>query len=312
MKISYLVIAYNQEQFVRAAIKGVLAQDWPELEIVLSDDCSADRSFAIMEEIAAGYDGPHRIILNRNPVNLDLLAHLYKAASLASGDLLIIAEADDIPLPQRTRRTFEEWQRSCADALSSYYHVIDAQGTVIEKDYRCDVVDRRLLDRPIPMIHGASAAYTRRVFAKIAPPPGRHKFEDVFFSYMIARKGWAVATIEEPLVLYRRHPGSATNARSGTEPAEVLAHERWLAETSRSFHALLTALRRQGGAGCGMDQLIAYQRFRSEWMEHGTAWRLMAAWRMRRSGHLRWAAMRLFGIRGIIAVRKVKGLLGRG
>ena len=42
----------------------------PPLEIILSDDASADRTFAIMQEKAAAYYGPHRLMLNRNPTNL--------------------------------------------------------------------------------------------------------------------------------------------------------------------------------------------------------------------------------------------------
>lgn len=52
MRLSLVVMAYKQEGFIRDAVEAALAQDYPDLEIVLSDDCSPDNTFAIMEEMA--------------------------------------------------------------------------------------------------------------------------------------------------------------------------------------------------------------------------------------------------------------------
>ena len=38
--ISFVVLAYNQESFIREAIEGALTQTYSPLEIVFSDDCS--------------------------------------------------------------------------------------------------------------------------------------------------------------------------------------------------------------------------------------------------------------------------------
>ncbi len=51
----------------RALPAGVAGRscDPRSLQIILSDDCSEDRSFAIMREMAAAYRGPHTVELNR-------------------------------------------------------------------------------------------------------------------------------------------------------------------------------------------------------------------------------------------------------
>ena len=36
---------YNQEDFVEDAVKGALSQTYENLEIILSDDCSTDKTF---------------------------------------------------------------------------------------------------------------------------------------------------------------------------------------------------------------------------------------------------------------------------
>ena len=82
--VTLFVMAYRQERFVRAAVEGALAQTYSPLEIILSDDNSPDGAFAIMEEMAAAYDGPHRIRLNRNPANLGIVGHVNRLAALAT------------------------------------------------------------------------------------------------------------------------------------------------------------------------------------------------------------------------------------
>ena len=43
--VSFLVIAYNQERFVREACEAALNQDYPNLEIIFSDDASTDATY---------------------------------------------------------------------------------------------------------------------------------------------------------------------------------------------------------------------------------------------------------------------------
>ena len=67
--ITFALFAYNQERFIREAVAGAFSQTYSPLEIILSDDCSSDRTFEIIQEMTAGYEGPHKVILNRNEKN---------------------------------------------------------------------------------------------------------------------------------------------------------------------------------------------------------------------------------------------------
>ena len=72
--VTFALFAYNQERFIREAIEGAFAQTYEPLEIILSDDCSADRTFEIIQENAAAYLGPHSVFTYRTPYNLARLA----------------------------------------------------------------------------------------------------------------------------------------------------------------------------------------------------------------------------------------------
>lgn len=99
--ISFVLIAYRQEAYIREAVEGALAQTYSPLEIIVSDDCSPDCTFSIIKEMSEVYKGPHKIVINRNSKNLGLAAHFNYAVELASAEIIVIAAGDDISFPNR-------------------------------------------------------------------------------------------------------------------------------------------------------------------------------------------------------------------
>jgi hypothetical protein len=57
-----------------------------------------------MEALAAAYEGPHRVRLNRNSSNLHIGAHIQKAAELANGELIVVNAGDNVSEPHRVER----------------------------------------------------------------------------------------------------------------------------------------------------------------------------------------------------------------
>lgn len=109
--ISILLLAYKQERFVRDAIEGVLSQTYSPLEIIISDDCSPDNTFQVMQDAVKDYNGPHKIILNHNETNMGIAAHYDKLWKMSHGEIVIAAAGDDKSLPNRAQRTYEIFQQ---------------------------------------------------------------------------------------------------------------------------------------------------------------------------------------------------------
>lgn len=125
--VSYLLSIYEQEPYVRAAVRSALAQDYQPLEIIVSDDASRDATFDIAREEVERYRGPHRVVLNRNAQNLHLI-HTHRQLELAKGQFVIRAHGDDIARPDRTRRLVEAWARQRATLVTSNAAMIAAEG----------------------------------------------------------------------------------------------------------------------------------------------------------------------------------------
>ena len=102
--ISIILTGHNEESCIRDAIRSVFGQDYEgPVEIILSDDGSSDGTFAVMQEMAAQYRGPYRVILNRNETPLGLGPHIRQAIGLASHEWILRQDGDDCSFPWRCR-----------------------------------------------------------------------------------------------------------------------------------------------------------------------------------------------------------------
>ena len=125
-KVTIFLFAYNQEDFIEAACRSVLSQDYEaSMEIIFSDDCSQDDTFEIMTAIAESYEGIHTLILNRNSKNQGLINHVNLSYKLSTGDLIFAAAGDDISLPSRVTENVKAYRLSKKLPMSLYSAVYE-------------------------------------------------------------------------------------------------------------------------------------------------------------------------------------------
>jgi glycosyltransferase involved in cell wall biosynthesis len=132
--VSYCLFTYNQEKYIQASILGALNQSYSPLEIIISDDCSTDSTYAIIQKTIESYDGPHRIIVNRNETNLGIGGHVSKICNeIASGEYIVLLAGDDISKPNHVKIAYESMQKFpdihmidfCADIINSDSEIIN-------------------------------------------------------------------------------------------------------------------------------------------------------------------------------------------
>ena len=92
-KVSVLIICYNQEKVISRAIDSLLAQRDYIYEICVSDDCSNDRTWEILQEYSTQYPG--FFVLNRNASNIGIFENIEKTWTMPSGDLVYSLSGDD-------------------------------------------------------------------------------------------------------------------------------------------------------------------------------------------------------------------------
>ena len=222
---SFLLITFNQQETVADAIRGALAQTWAPLEILISDDASADDTFAVAEQCVRDYRGPHTVRLYRNEKNLGISAHLSTLAARASGEMLFIAAGDDISKPERVERVMRVWLDSGRryDLIATDLQDLDADGNTHDVLRVTDLDGYRSFDAwsgNRPHLVGAAHAWARRLFDAFGPiAPGIYGEDQIMAFRAIMSHG--AHTLHEPLVLYRR--GGLSSKRKWRTPADFVA-----------------------------------------------------------------------------------------
>ncbi|MBR0774553.1 glycosyltransferase [Bradyrhizobium diazoefficiens] len=93
-RVSVIVPNFNHAEYLRQRLDSIYDQTYPNMEIILLDDCSSDASLSILQEYASRY--PDRTICHFNTTNSgSAFSQWRKGIELATGELLWIAESDD-------------------------------------------------------------------------------------------------------------------------------------------------------------------------------------------------------------------------
>jgi hypothetical protein len=125
--LSVLSPNYNHAAFLPVALDAVLAQSYRPVEIIIIDDASTDDSVAVIERYRQR--APDLIRAVHNETNRGVLANMQQLMSMATGDYVYFAAADDLVLPglfERSMRLLARYPQ--AGLCTSLNRVIDVAG----------------------------------------------------------------------------------------------------------------------------------------------------------------------------------------
>lgn len=214
--VTFFIVSYNQEDYIAAAVDGAFAQDYPNLEIVISDDCSSDRTWNIIQDKVARYNGPHNIILNRNEPNLGPRENFNKVLyELSHGEIIVGAAGDDISRKDRVSKCVEfMFLHPNVSSMSCVSQLIHEDGTPFDETPlnslskgSVSIFTLRDYVRSGIMIESGDSRVLRRTVIDSFPPLKWPFAEDIFLFIRGFYVG-DVALIHEPLVKYRQHDSS--------------------------------------------------------------------------------------------------------
>ncbi len=90
--ISLIVPIYNVEQYLKRCLDSILAQDYPNLEVILVNDGSPDNSAQIIADYDAANPGRFRVLTQENQ---GLGAARNNGVALAAGEFVAFMDSDD-------------------------------------------------------------------------------------------------------------------------------------------------------------------------------------------------------------------------
>lgn len=131
MKFSICIPNYNYAHYLDKTIASALAQTYGEFEIVVADNASTDASISVIESF-----GDPRIRIRVNPCNVGFAGNLDRAASMATGDRLIMLSSDDLMGPAALE-TYDQLLKLLPSGgeravISSAEYLVDSEGAITD------------------------------------------------------------------------------------------------------------------------------------------------------------------------------------
>lgn len=224
--ISVCMATYNGENYIEEQLNSILSQLHDDDEVILSDDGSIDNTINIVQKI-----GDSRIKVIENENNHGYTGNFYNALKNARGDIIFLADQDDVWLPNKVD--------VCLGALKEYDFVVS---DATEVDERLKVINSSRIKKYnirqgfwFSLIRcryiGCCMAFRRNVLDVIFPVPTySNEFPHDLWITLVAERYFRAVLIEVPLILYRRHGNNASNggdAESGRKLFTKVSSKFW-------------------------------------------------------------------------------------
>jgi len=212
MQTSVALCAFNSARFLPFQLESIASQTVLPDEVVVCDDGSTDETLTILERWAA--EVPFPVKIQKNARNLGYTQNFGQAVSLCAGDIIFLADHDDVWLPTRVERTLQAFEADPALGLvTSDAQIIDSEGNEQGMNLR-EFVTRMHLhefwwfffpdDLEMTLWTGCTMALRREFLAPSLPIPAGIACHDVWF-YLTFALSSKLAFLPEPLIQYRLH-----------------------------------------------------------------------------------------------------------
>jgi len=209
--VSVIVPCYNYADYVGEALASVMAQDYPNFELVVVDDGSTDNS---AECITAALDGWQRSsgasrVEFLQQTNQGVSAALNAGLALARGEYVATFDADDVMAPGRLRLQIGYLQAhpevGCVGGIAVR---IDQQGELLPKKDKKRAIRRFDFTQALAqslVVGGNLAVYRRDAMLAVGGYDPSIRVQDFQMTLKIAKAGYFIAILPDVVTFYRKH-----------------------------------------------------------------------------------------------------------
>jgi glycosyltransferase involved in cell wall biosynthesis len=208
--VSVVLPAYNCEKYIAKAIESVLHQTFTDFELIIINDGSTDNT----ESIIHTFDD-QRIVYLINSNNQGLVYTLNKAITHANGKYIARMDADDICLQERLakQKAFLDQNEDITVVASTIEFIneqeektgiweLDKQ-TITPAQIRRAILKQNCIAHPTVMMRS-------EILKNLKYKEYQKNIEDYDLWLRLLNRGYKIAKLDEPLLLYRIHDTSIT------------------------------------------------------------------------------------------------------
>lgn len=203
--VSVVMSTFNGEKYLDEQMETIVGQTYTNLEIVVCDDCSTDNTRAMLKKWA---EKDNRIKLTLNEKNLGFDANFMQGCRLAQGELIAIADQDDIWKKEKIERFVQQWPK---DAILMHCRSLSFSGIPENVRHEHNKMFEGTDVRALSVFNTISghAMMARKDFLLSIMPFNKDAIYD-WYSGAVAACRHRVDKLEEDLVFHRIHDNNVT------------------------------------------------------------------------------------------------------
>ncbi|WP_336035425.1 glycosyltransferase family 2 protein [Acinetobacter bereziniae] len=209
--VSVVIPCYNHEKFVQDSIQSVIDQTYENIELIIIDDGSKDRSVEKIQEMIVACKKRFARFEFRHRVNKGLSSTLNEALEWCTGEYYSAIASDDMLLPEKIKKQIEAFayfNKNSQNIVGIFggYHLIDNDNKIIstvlrnKKDYDFNEILSHSFDLPAP-----TTLLNLDAVKKVGGYAEDLKIEDWFMWLKLTERGGKLIYIDKIFVNYRSH-----------------------------------------------------------------------------------------------------------
>lgn len=213
--VTIAVPAFNHEGYITQCLESAAAQSYPNLDLVVIDDGSADRTFARIDDFVAAHRDRFRTIHADSRANKGVAATCNELFARSETEWVFATASDDLMYPDRVRFQMDAIRRWAEPDLAIVYGGVDWIGPdgesvapVVDERYEPGVRRDMYLDFLVANPpHGACQTFRREAILAVGGYDESLPMEDFYMSLELSLR-FPMGFLEEKLGAYRRHGGN--------------------------------------------------------------------------------------------------------
>lgn len=231
-KVDVLLATYNGETYIKEQIESILNQTYQNIQIIISDDCSQDKTREILKE----YEKNDRIKVFYQEKNLGYVKNFEFLLKQVQSNLYMLSDQDDVWKREKIEKTVEKLQKENADLVFGDLEVVDENLNTIHKSYNQYMhlsrkIEKYGTDYRLQYIYNCMTGCTmlskKEYLNQILPLPTNSKYmiHDYWIGLILCLNG-KVAYLEEPYIYYRQHGNNQVGVKKASHQCKKIEQIR--------------------------------------------------------------------------------------
>lgn len=216
MLVSVIVVSYNSEHFIIDCLNSIYEQDYDQIELIISDDCSTDNTIPVVKNwISLNYSRFIKCVLLESDTNNGVSANCNKGVKVSNGQWIKLIAADDYLYKTNAISTYIKESAKSNNKII-FARIVELSGDIkipqndeitslmkIVQSNSSTWLEYALLNN---FIKACSQFIEKETFVKLGCFDERiRNVEDAPMWIKYSTAGLAFTYIDIPLVVYRKH-----------------------------------------------------------------------------------------------------------